>query len=362
MGSGSGAVAAATIQDLSEFDIVSVFRRFTIRVRRVFDTPYEKLYVKCMPPFDDRALISNLVQNQDIIPVDTVYRADDPNFGVAKNVVYDHAYGLDSASLATYVESLDINHYWKYVTLGDVRTARALDSSGNVLYEVVYSPIIDNLVNDQGQSVSKEIVLPYPVVLDDTTIIDTVYPNSLINMRDQVISTVGQISPALPQWMISKQANGQVLGFTPAWVIAYVKPGTSGLVAYNIREKFQAQLNDIDFKIDRYEIDCSQTWQWDNIDDEWEPQPPAATTFDTQTAAPVFATWFDNSGDPVTWINSQSVNVIWETSGSGIPQQGTFFDGGSTRFITPTVRWVATDSFDKYLVFPRRDILSQPET
>jgi len=360
--SGSGAVASATIQDLSEFDIVSVFRRFTIRVRRVFNTPYEKLYIKCMPPFNDRALISGLVQNQDIIPVSTVYRADDPNFGVATSVVYDHAYGLAPASLDTYVESLDINHYWKNVTLGNVRTARALDSRGNVLYEVVYSPVIDNLVNDQGQSVSKEITLPYPVTSDDNTVIDIVYPNSLINMRDQVISTVGQISPALPLWMTSKQANGQVLGFTPAWVIAYVQPGASGLVAYNIREKFQAQLNVIDFKIDRYEIDRSQTWQWDNTDDEWEPQPPAATTFDTQTAAPVFATWFDNSGDPVTWVNNQSVNVIWETSGSGIPQQGTFFDGGSTRFITPTVRWIATDSFDKYLVFPRRDILSQPET
>ena len=53
---------------------------------RVFNEPYESLYIKAMPPFSDRNLIDNLIQNQDLIPVDSVYRNDDSNFGVAKNV------------------------------------------------------------------------------------------------------------------------------------------------------------------------------------------------------------------------------------------------------------------------------------
>ena len=359
-GGGIGAVATASIIESQITNAVSVFRRFTVRVQRVFDTPYEKLYVKCMPPFGDRALINSLLQNQDIIPVSSVYRADDPNFGVAKNVIYDHAFGLAPASLETYVSSLEINHYWKYVTLGGIRTARALDSDGNVLYEVIYSPVIDTQLNDAGQSVSKELTLPYAVELDDLTEVDVVYPNSLINMRDQVIDTVGRIFPALPRWMVSKQENGQVPGFTPAWVIAYVKPGESGRVAYNIRNS-GIDLNLIDFKIDRYEIDRSQTWQWDNADQQWEPAPPAATTFDTLTAVPSLSTWINSANDSVIWENQDSSGVLWKTSGSGIPQRGTIFDGGSTRFISPAVRWEPTDSFDKYLVFPRKDILSQPE-
>lgn len=322
-GGGIGATATATIIESQILNSISVFRTFTVQVIRKFDEPYETLYVKCMPPLTDRDIISQLVQNKDIIPVDAVYRADDPNFGVASNVTYDHAYGLTASTYNDYMSSLVINHYWKNVVLGEIKTAQALDSNGNVLYEVVYSTIIDDLVNNQGQSVSKKVNLPYPAKLSDDTEVNIVYPNSLVNMRNQVIDTVGQISPALPLWMTSKQSNGRVLGFTPAWVIAYVKPGQSSRIAYNIREKFGEQLNIIDFKIDRYEIDRSQTYDWNPTDQQWIPQPPAATTFD----------------------------------GYQIPPQPTTFDGGATVFITPADRWTNTDTFDKYLVFPRINIL-----
>jgi hypothetical protein len=281
---GTGATATAQIVESGTVNLVSLFRTFTVRVVRLFDQPYERLYIKAMPPYADRALITSLVQNQDVIPQQVVYRADDPYFGVAKNVVYDHAYGLNPASLESYVRSLDINHYWKNLTLGPIKTAQAVDSSGNVLYEVVYSEVIDNLVNDQGESVSKEVTLPYPINSGDSTEISVVYPNSLINMRDQVVATVGQVSapliPVLPLWMTSKQADGRVLGFTPAWVITYVKPGESGRVAYYINEQFDNVLNVIDFKVDRYELDRSATFAWDTNDNQWIPQPPAATTFD----------------------------------------------------------------------------------
>ena len=314
-----------------------------------------------MPPEQDRALIDQLTQNQDIIPQSVVYRADDPNFGVAQSVVYDHAYGLNTESLETYVASLDINHYWKNLTLGQIRTAQALRPDGTVLYEVVYSEIIDNLVNNTGESVSKEVRLPFPVNAGDSTEIAEVYPNSLINMRDQVIDTVGQIAPplipVLPGWMTSKQVNGRVLGFTPAWVIAYVKPGESDRVAYNIREIFGDQLNLVDYKVDRYELDRSQTYQWDEQDDQWLPQPPAATTFDTFQQPAQLVDWQNNATQEITWRNISNLPVFWLTPSQGLPQIGTVFDGGSTRFITPTVQWRATDEFDKYLVFPRINIL-----
>ncbi len=483
-GGGSSATASASIIEVDLTNAVSVFRRFSVTVNRAFNEPYETLYIKAMPPEEDRVLVDQLLLNQDIIPESLVYRADDPNFGVATSVIYDHAYGLTAASLDLYVESLDINHYWKNLTLGEIRTARALDSSGNVLYEVVYSAVIDNLVNNDGVSVNKQVTLPYPVNEGDSTEIDVVYPNSLINMRDQVIDTVGQITPALPLWMLSKQVNGQILGFTPAWVIAYVKPGESGRVAYNIRTKYGEQLNRVDFKVDRYEIDRSQTYDWQPYDDsvsagKWIPYPPAATTFDL-TESPTNLTFrgrvdyatelafeqinhrtltsiaalggidgetgaflnnrllifkkqegftgmtndeaftdyletydqtgYDQSGtlydesvvlplterlsiyrmiltNGIVTLNLVAVTNLFDyvlitrgdtwagyelylppspTPGLLIrtwslipeePGQETIFDGGSTRFITPADRWTNTDEFDKYLVFPRTNIL-----
>jgi hypothetical protein len=266
--------------------VVNVSKTFSITVIREFNQPYENLYIECMPPLDDRALIDSLIQNSDIFQPDLIYRPEDPNFGVATRVVYNHAYGLTAATIADYYSSLYENHYWKNLILGSIETAQARDSSGNVIYEVVYSRIIDNLVNNDGESVSKQVQLPYPIDYDQQTNVTTVYPNSLINMRDQVIDVVGQISNILPAWMTSKQANGQVLGFTPAWVIAYVKPGQAERVAYYISTQFGQQLNLVDFEVDRYELDRLLTHNWDPIYDStegsWIPTPARLTTFDVE--------------------------------------------------------------------------------
>jgi hypothetical protein len=337
----------------SDSDLISVFRTFTVRVVREFNEPYQGLYIKCMPPNDDRALISQLVQNQDIIPADFVYREGDSNFGVSSSVVYNHVYGLTPSNIDTYVAALTLNHYWKNLTLGSVEYAQARNAAGEVIYEAVYSRVIDNLVNNQGESVGKSVTLPYPLGGPDSTLIDSVYPNSLINMRDQVVDTVGQINPMLPGWMTSKQADGSVLGFVPAWVIAYVKPGRGAQVVYNINQQFGRQLNLIDFKADRYELDRSTSFAWDTTDNQWIPQPPAATTFDLSVYTDTI-NWTNNSLNIVQWINSSEQTVGW---GDPSPGSGTIFDGGDTTFITPAPTVVTGDEFDKYLVFPRINIL-----
>ena len=255
-----------TVNAYSSDGLISVFKTFTVKVLRVYNEPYENLYIKAMPPYSDRALINSLVENSDIFPVDLIFRQQDPNFGVARSVIYNHCYGLTSATYETYISSLVKNHYWKNLVLGEIKTAQAVDPvTGAVLYEVVYSSIQDNLVNNAGISVSKQLTLPYSVNYANLTDITTVYPNILDNMRNQVIDVVGQISNLLPLWMLSKQSDGKVLGFTPAWVIAYCKPGTSGQVAYNVRTQFGEQLNLVDFEVDRYELDRLLSIHWDPV-------------------------------------------------------------------------------------------------
>jgi hypothetical protein len=170
--------------------------------------------------------------------------------------------------------------------------------------------------------VGKEVTLAYPVPdpLADSTEITTVYPNSLDNMRNQVIDTVGLVGRILPMWMTSRQANNQVLGYVPAWVIAYVKPGQSGRVKYQYEQTYGDILNIIDYDVDRYELDRSQTHLYNPATQHWIPSPPQATTFDRST-------------------------------------KETVFDGGATDFNAPADRWTNTDAYDKYLVFPKTNIL-----
>jgi hypothetical protein len=262
-------------------DVVSVFKTFTVRVVREYNAPYQNLYVQAMPPQNDRELIDSLLSNDNIFVPEYIFRPTDPNFGKSTQVVYQHAFGLAPDALDVYVESLYLNHYWKNLVLGQVETAVARDANDNIIYEVVYSRIVDNLVNNTGESVSKIVNLPYAIIdpADGSTQLTQVYPNSLDNMRDQVIDTVGQISTGLPLWMTSKQANGRVLGFTPAWVISYVNPGRGAQVAYYLNNQFGEQLNKVDFKVDRYILDRSLTINWDTTTQDWTPQPNL-TTFD----------------------------------------------------------------------------------
>ena len=278
---GSGAVLTPVIQPYGARDAISVFKTFTIRVFRAYNYPYQNLYVVAMPPVNDRVLLDQLLTNQEIFVPEYIYRPDDANFGVSTAVKYEHAYGLAPETIDTYVASLYLNHYWKNLILGSIETAQALDANGNVVYEVVYSKIVDDLVNSAGESVSKIVNLPYSITdpADGSTEITQVYPNSLVNMRDQVIDVVGQISTKLPLWMTSKQTNGRVLGFTPAWVICYANPGRSKQIAYYISEYFAQQLNSVDFKVDRYVLDRTLSKNWNTETQQWTPKG-SLTTFD----------------------------------------------------------------------------------
>jgi hypothetical protein len=341
-----------TVRAFSVNGVVNVTKTFSITVIREFNEPYENLYIQCMPPQDDRNLINSLLQNSDIFPQELLYRPDDPNFGVAQKVIYNHAYGLTAATIQEYYNSLDENHYWKNLVLGEIKTAVARDRTGQVIYEVVYSQIVDNLVNNAGESVSKTVELPFPINYGDTLVdVTSVTPNSLINMRDQVIDTVGQISNVLPAWMISTQDNGRVLGFVPAWVIAYAKPGRGKQIAYNIRTQFDQPLNLIDFEVDRYELDRLLTKNWNPENQEWIPTPPEATTFDVLGES---ATWTNDLDQVIQWVDNENLITTWVAGGAGF---STTFDQNSMQFIAPVDMYSTTQEYDKYLVFPKRNIL-----
>jgi len=349
-------VAIFTVNAFSVNGLISVNKTFSITVVRRYEEPFNNLYIQAMPPQDDRDLLASLLQSPTIFPPELIYRNDDPNFGVSRRVIYNHAYGLTAASLDLYVESLNLNHYWKNLVLGQIKTAQALDADGNVLYEVVYSAVVDNLVNNDGVSVNKQVVLPFPVNPGDITQIDSVYPNSLQNMRTQVIDTVGQISNVLPRWMLSPQQNGQVLGFTPSWVIAYTKPGQSGQIAYNIQTYFGSQLNLIDYKVDRYEIDNYLCKNWDREQQHWIPQPPTLTTFDQSSE---LATWINDALVITTWEDNFNTLATWTYGTPGPNNLGTIFDGNAMLFTDPVDMYTNNNTtiYDKYLVFPKINIL-----
>ena len=355
---GTGAELVPVMQATGVRDVVSVFKTFTVRVRRAYNKPYQNLEVQAMPPANDRVLIAELLDNENIFVPEYVFRPTDPYFGKASRVVYQHAFGLDPDTQDRYVESLYLNHYWKELVLGSIETAQALDEDGNVVYEVVYSRVVDNLVNNQGQSVGKIVNLAYPITdpLGDQLL--QVYPNSLDNMRDQVIDVVGQISTKLPLWMTSKQADGRVLGFTPAWVMCYVKPGRAKQVAYYLATEFGTQLNRVDFKVDRYILNAEMSRNWDTATQRWTPTP-TLTTFDRfNTGSNTFIGEVDIATDlAYSDVNGRTLDYIRALGGLDGPIE--MIDGNTIIFVKqqnydgpPGSSYATTDDGWQDYIFP----------
>jgi hypothetical protein len=380
--------------------LITSKREFTLAVEYVAppDTPYDTIYMKGLLSITDRAKIDGLLTTISIFQAPNIYRPSDDYFGVARDVRYQHQYGIRSVSATApgnpdylyteYYAALQRNFYWKNLTLGTLRTAVAKDTNGNIIYEVVYSEIIDDLVNSKGVSISKEVAFPIPIndtsgpywtswttiyttntyydtspfakaimapIVNSTTMIlnnvddlvvgmqvtgfpgvtidndvdgtppvllsvvpainqitlsvpqtiankqqilfntpistsstnsdanPNLYPNSLDNMREQLIDDIGQVDTTelLPRWMTSQQSNGSVLGYVPCWVLCYTKPGTSASVLDSVNRYLAdtgQTLNQIAFTVDRIEVDRSLTYTWGETSfDQWPSVGPSAS-------------------------------------------------------------------------------------
>lgn len=283
-----------TIEAYSDlYPVVASSKTFTVTVLQEFLQPTDTLYIKCAPSLEDRQIINSLLYNDTIIPAEMVYRPNDQYFGKATDVIYQHAYGIYASTLAQYFASVDKNHYWRNITLGEIKTALAKNEAGEIIYEVVYSQVIDNLINPEGVSVPEEIYWPrfidlslgpwYTSITDIYTSFEningqdyytsltpgyarTLYPNSLPNMRNRVAQILGAEynSKLLPIWMTSQQEDGSTTGFIPAWVICYTKPGFSSVVKQNIETLWPYKLNQINFQLDRFSVNKSITYNYDN--------------------------------------------------------------------------------------------------
>lgn len=299
-----------------QYPVIKNSRNFTLTVVQEYNQPTDILYIKAAPSIADRQIIDTLLNSETLIPSEYLYRPNDIYFGKATNVVYEHAYGIYASDIDEYIAAVTRNHYWRNITLGELKTAQARDQNGNVIYEVVYSQVVDNLVNPSGISVSESIYWPRPIdlglgpwytsvtniftsyadIMDQlyyTSLspgyVRTLYPNSLFNMRTRVGQVLGQEfdSSLLPQWMTSQQENGSTLGYTQAWVVCYTKPGYAEIIKNNINlfwvqpDGLPYKLNMINFRIDRFSVDKSITYNYDK-----NTSPPAWTGLPSATPVP----------------------------------------------------------------------------
>lgn len=200
-------------------------------------TQYTEIYLKPTQTVIQRNQINEFLNNKNIFKKEYIYRPFDRNFGVSKDFRFVLHYGIES----TPIENLNPGNFYKRrFSLSDVNFALAKDSNGNILYEVVYSSIIDYNINRQ----TKESI---PRVIEEFYW----YPSSIINMRQNLELTFKHTDELNPKFMKTiQEGNLQELGYIPCVIYCYAKPGKSKFII-DLIKKSNIKFNEFDFEIDK---------------------------------------------------------------------------------------------------------------
>lgn len=259
--------------------ITSIQRTFTLTVNNTNLRPYENLYIKALPNYEQRTIFQNIMSNSDIFSENLIYRSDDLNFGVTRHIKSLFLPGLTPQSAYAYAEAMQHNHYNKPILFGDIKTAVAKDANLNIKYEVVYIELLDDLINANSESpplaqdLSNKISVGYLLGENEYKI---AYLGSFRNMTTRIEDGIGYNKKgALPDWMTSRQLDGRVLGFTRALVLCYLVHSNgrnnAEIVAKRLRDYMQTEnftFNEIEFIVDRYILDLNLESYYD-INDKY---------------------------------------------------------------------------------------------
>lgn len=243
-----------TARDSYLFSAVS--KDFTINIVENSVTPHTNIYVKPLLKKDQRLYFRSLVEDFSIFNPTLLYRSDDPNFGVQREVKMTIEYGIQKIDLDKYVPALTNYFKRRRYYFGEVKTATAIDSNGNHIYDVVYLDIVDD------QMIGNKISVARNFTQEVNGQLVTYYPDSVLNEQfalstitidnGQLISVDDEYRPKFMQTLQSD--TGVPLGFVKACVLCYTLPNESGKIVSSIkRSNFDFKL--IDFDIDRIAIE-----------------------------------------------------------------------------------------------------------
>jgi hypothetical protein len=223
-------------------------RTFTLNVQPV-STQYTSMYVKPFLSLKQRDLYNDFITSSSIFIPELLYRAEDPNFGLQTEIKMYLEFGIEKLNIDDYAPSLYTNFYKRRLLFGDVKIAKANDSKGNHVYDVVYVDIVDEIAGSK-----KAITINNKVY----------YPGSIDNMRNSLESTtlpdhstIHTNEHNLPRFMRTAQIAGERPSeYIKTVVLCYTLPGQGTKITSRIKaSKFDFKL--LDFEIDRIVVQNS---------------------------------------------------------------------------------------------------------
>lgn len=285
----------------SDTSVISASERtFSLQISVPDDRRYSNITVKPFLKLNQRDLFKSFINDRTVFDVGTIYRPNDPNFGLQSELRMLVYAGIETTASVDIVSKIGLNHRKKRFKLGTLKKAQAkLNGSGETIYEVVYIEAVDPLETNGkylpyviGTSVDDFKITvdqnnsyyngpfdtletywnppqPFNSTLDRTDVFAGDpgnyfrFPSSITLWRKRIKSLGLRQPKYLPLWMRTIQDGSvQELGYVPAIPLCYCKPGTADTIIENIKYSgFDFQ--QLDYEIDRYIIDQTLDYNGD---------------------------------------------------------------------------------------------------
>lgn len=299
-----------TVEARDQFGYSAISKTFYITI----DTPNELIYSNIrVRPFlktEQRTLWQSFIDNTSVFTPLSVYRPNDPNFGLQTELSMLVYAGIETREAATYVSAMGLNHKRKRFKFGTVQKATAfVPGTKTAVYEVIYIEMLDPLepngkrlptkisqlnlqpdtiTIDSSNSIWSRSISdlsadapgaerPDPIITVDSQgyevsnpNLNEYFPNSISIWRERLkkwsdkdengntISFANERN-YLPLWMRSIQpGTRKELDFQLAVPICYCKVGTADDIILNIKNYINTtnfSFNQLDYTADRYIID-----------------------------------------------------------------------------------------------------------
>jgi hypothetical protein len=290
-----------TVQAQDQFGYSAITRTFILTVGTPNQVTFSNIRVQPYLSLTQRVLFKNFINNTSIFTPNSIYRLNDPNFGLQTNLSMIVYAGIQTESAAAYISAINLNHKKKQFYFGNIKKATAFATGTKTpVYEILYVEMQDPLEPNGkrlASSLSRQSLANTVISADNSeayftrlggaagpddpmlSVDSTAYqvsnrqankyfPNSISNWRDRIANTtdhfdadgkpVAGVSERdyLPLWMRSIQLGSyEELGFTLAVPLVYCKVGAADQILLNIKNLSTFDFKQLNYTTDRYIID-----------------------------------------------------------------------------------------------------------
>ena len=142
-----------TVEARDRFNLVAKEREFILDVSDLDNVQYTDIYATPFMRRDLRERYNNFISTPEIFDPNSIYRPDDPAFGIQKKMKMLVYAGIEAKEISSFVSAAAKNHKKTRYIPGEIKKAIAMEPGTNdIVYEVVYLEIVDRAKPKKGKT------------------------------------------------------------------------------------------------------------------------------------------------------------------------------------------------------------------